>query len=141
MGQKVHWPHQHAFPARHAQSCCKWVDCVCCFLFLGTASIQRIVMMHQLFMHDSSLAAVNRLERTLESSRLALLSGAKAKTEPSVGKARAAISTLAAEGRGYCRAIRLSLFKTNPFDSGTLVADSDQPDSQQCDAPDFFVSH
>jgi len=104
------------------------IDCIACFLFLGSASAQRVAIMRSICSRNDWQAWA----RTLESSRLAFLSGAdEASPEdvPSPSKGSGAkvseeesslrmkaITKLSSEARRRCKVVRLSEFgDLNPF--------------------------
>jgi len=131
------------------------IDCIACFLFLSSASIQRAAIMRSICSRNDWHA----WERTLESSRLAFLSGAdEASPEdaPSASKGSGArvseeeptlrmkaIAKLSSEARRRCKAVRLSQFgDRNPF-ATAMGSEADEvvsPEAEACE-PDFFVSH
>jgi len=133
------------------------IDCIACFLFLSSASMQRAAIIRSICSRNEWHA----WERTLESSRLALLSGADSSRErylsPSTvhgedaasedisSRRMKAIAKLSSEARRRCKAVRLSQFGgCNPF-ARAMGSDSsgeknDHPQAELCE-PDFFVSH
>jgi len=137
------------------------VDCIACFLFLSSASIQRAAIMRSICSRNDWHA----WERTLESSRLAFLSGDDHASPEDVPSAREgsgasvseeestqrmkAIAKLSGEARRTCKAVRLSQFgDRNPFatdmgGAGSRYQEADEivsPEAEACE-PDFFVSH
>lgn len=133
------------------------IDCIACFLFLSSASMQRAAIIRSICSRNEW----HTWERTLESSRLALLSGADSSREGSLSPSTVhgadaaseevssrrmqAIAKLSSEARRRCKGVRLSQFgNRNPFahamGSGSSGEEGDSPQAEVCE-PDFFVSH